>query len=42
MNTLSYLYNVLWDTFEIDQNILNKKQQISFDKFITSYFIFDL
>lgn len=38
MNTLSYLYNVLWDTFEIDQNILNKKQQISFDKFITSYF----
>lgn len=38
MNTLSYLYNVLWDTFEIDQNILNKKQQISFDKFLTSYF----
>jgi len=38
MNTLSYLYNVLWDTFEIDKNILNKKQTISFDKFITSYF----
>ena len=38
MNTLSYLYNVLWDTFEIDQNILNKKQQIFFDKFLTSYF----
>lgn len=38
MNTLSYLYNVLWDTFEIDQNILNKKQQISFDKFLISYF----
>lgn len=38
MNTLSYLYNVLGDTFEIDQNILNKKQVISFDKFLTSYF----
>lgn len=38
MNTLSYLYNVLWDTFEIDQNILNKKQKITFDKFLTSYF----
>ncbi|NVP18017.1 hypothetical protein HUU51_04840 [Candidatus Gracilibacteria bacterium] len=38
MNTLSYLYNVLGDTFEIDESILNKKQKITFDKFITSYF----
>jgi len=38
MNTLSYLYNIMWDTFEIDEKIMSKKQKISFDKFIISYF----
>lgn len=38
MNTLSYLYNIIWDTFEIDEAIMSKKQKISFDKFIISYF----
>lgn len=38
MNTLSYLYNIIWDTFEIDETIMSKKQKISFDDFIISYF----
>lgn len=38
MNTLSYLYNIIWDTFEIDESIMSKKQKISFDEFILSYF----
>jgi len=38
MNTLSYLYNIIWDTFEIDEAIMSKKQKISFDEFIISYF----
>jgi hypothetical protein len=38
MNTLSYLYNIIWDTFEVDEAIMSKKQKISFDEFIISYF----
>ena len=38
MNTLSYLYNIIWDTFEIDESLMSRKQKISFDNFIISYF----
>lgn len=37
INTLSYLYSVLWDEFEINQKMFNKKQEISFIDFIISY-----
>lgn len=38
MNTLSYLYNIIWDIFEVDGAIMSKKKKISFDEFIISYF----
>lgn len=37
INTLSYLYSVLWDEFEINEKMFNKKQEISFMEFIISY-----
>lgn len=37
INTLSYLYSVLWDEFEINQKMFNKKQEISFMEFVISY-----
>ncbi len=37
INTLSYIYSVLWDEFEINQQMFNKKQEISFMDFIISY-----
>ncbi len=38
VNTLSYLYSVLWDKFEINEKMFNKKQKIYFDKFLISYY----
>ncbi len=38
INTLSYLYNVLWKEFEINQEMFNKKQEISFMEFIIAYY----
>lgn len=38
INTLSYLYSVLWDKFDINEDMFNKKQNISYIEFIISYY----
>jgi len=37
INTISYLYNVLWDEFEISKEMFQKKQEISFMEFVICY-----
>ncbi len=38
INTLSYLYNVLWDEFEVKEEMFQKKWKINYSEFLISYY----
>jgi len=38
INTLSYLYSIYWDEFEIEEGMFIRKGNVSFSKFITSFY----